>query len=344
MGDDGPETERPAEAIGTGAEAEAGPSSAAVAAAAPAAGLFRRKKAGASIRKRGGAGGEEGAKEDDGDDDGGVVRKAKAARGEPLAFTTKREERPELMVEYAGSRALQDNKDSFVTRSLETETEYDRDARAQREKVLRQATDAGEAADDGQYKGMNSYIDYRKGFRREHNVGAEKGTGSHGPLRGSQYVRVSARFDYQPDVCKDYKETGYCSYGDTCKFMHDRGDYKSGWELDKMWEEEQKRKAEALAKGWNPDADGEEEEEARREDDELPFACFICRENWEACPSPPVVTRCKHYFCEKCALKHNSKTSKCAVCGQGTQGIFNVANDILKRQKRMAAAEAAKKG
>lgn len=41
-----------------------------------------------------------------------------------------------------------------------------------------------------------------------------------------------SRFDYQPDICKDYKETGFCSYGDSCKFMHDRGDYKSGWELE----------------------------------------------------------------------------------------------------------------
>ncbi len=65
-------------------------------------------------------------------------------------------------------------------------------------------------------------------------MASEKGTGSHGPLRGNAYVRVSARFDYQPDICKDYKETGYCSYGDTCKFLHDRGDYKSGWELDKV--------------------------------------------------------------------------------------------------------------
>ena len=23
---------------------------------------------------------------------------------------------------------------------------------------------------------------------------------------------------------------------DTCKFLHDRGDYKSGWELEKEWE------------------------------------------------------------------------------------------------------------
>lgn len=47
-------------------------------------------------------------------------------------------------------------------------------------------------------------------------------------------VVVHTRFDYQPDICKDYKETGFCSYGDSCKFMHDRGDYKSGWELERV--------------------------------------------------------------------------------------------------------------
>ena len=104
--------------------------------------------------------------------------------------------------------------------------------RAQREKVLLQGD--GEIADDGTYKGMTGYVDYRKGFRREHNVGSEKGTGSHGPLRASMYARVSTRFDYQPDICKDYKETGFCSYGDACKFLHDRGDYKSGWELERV--------------------------------------------------------------------------------------------------------------
>ncbi|KAG2429293.1 hypothetical protein HXX76_011061 [Chlamydomonas incerta] len=325
--------ERPADAPPDAADAGPGPNSAAVAAAAGSAGMFRRKKGSANIRKRGGAEGS-----DDDEAGGGVVRKAKAAKSDaPLAFTTKKDDKEALMVEFAGSKALQDGKDTLATRVLETETEYDRDARARREAVLKQATGEG-GGDDGTYKGMNAYTDYRKGFRREHTVASEKGTGSHGPLRGNAYVRVTARFDYQPDVCKDYKETGYCSYGDACKFMHDRGDYKSGWELDKMWEEEQKRKAEALAKGWNPDADGEEEAEegGAREDDELPFACFICREPWEACKSPPVVTRCKHYFCEKCALKHNTKTSKCAVCGVATQGIFNVAQDVLKRQKRMA--------
>jgi RING finger protein 113A len=47
-------------------------------------------------------------------------------------------------------------------------------------------------------------------------------------------VTTAPRFDYQPDICKDYKETGFCSYGDSCKFMHDRGDYKSGWELERV--------------------------------------------------------------------------------------------------------------
>lgn len=62
----------------------------------------------------------------------------------------------------------------------------------------------------------------------------EKSGGAHGPMRATQYMRASVRMDYQPDICKDYKETGFCSYGDTCKFLHDRGDYKSGWELEKV--------------------------------------------------------------------------------------------------------------
>ena len=25
-------------------------------------------------------------------------------------------------------------------------------------------------------------------------------------------------------------------FGDSCKFLHDRGDYKQGWQLDREWE------------------------------------------------------------------------------------------------------------
>lgn len=61
-----------------------------------------------------------------------------------------------------------------------------------------------------------------------------------GPTKAPVFIRQSIRMDYQPDVCKDYKETGYCGFGDACKFVHDRSDYKSGWVLEKEWEEEEK--------------------------------------------------------------------------------------------------------
>ena len=35
---------------------------------------------------------------------------------------------------------------------------------------------------------------------------------------------------------------GNCGYGDSCKFLHDRGDYKSGWQLDREWNERGKNK------------------------------------------------------------------------------------------------------
>lgn len=33
---------------------------------------------------------------------------------------------------------------------------------------------------------------------------------------------------------------------DTCKFLHDRSDYKSGWQIDKEWEEAQRKKQQKL--------------------------------------------------------------------------------------------------
>ena len=66
--------------------------------------------------------------------------------------------------------------------------------RAIREAVLKQSAEGAEAAAaDNQYKGLKAYVDYRAGFRREQTVGSEKGTGAHGPLRGSAYVRTTAR-------------------------------------------------------------------------------------------------------------------------------------------------------
>ena len=41
--------------------------------------------------------------------------------------------------------------------------------------------------------------------------------------------------DANPMRCKDFFETGFCSFADTCIFIHDRLDYKSGAELEKEW-------------------------------------------------------------------------------------------------------------
>ena len=41
-----------------------------------------------------------------------------------------------------------------------------------------------------------------------------------------------------------------------------------------------------------------------------------------------------HYFCEGCALKQFSKSTKCFVCGANTNGVFNNANDLKVRLEK----------
>ncbi|CAF1176740.1 unnamed protein product [Rotaria sordida] len=47
-----------------------------------------------------------------------------------------------------------------------------------------------------------------------------------GPIRAPTNLHVSVHWDYQPDIC-------YCDFGDNCKFLHDRSDYKHGWQLER---------------------------------------------------------------------------------------------------------------
>ncbi|XP_053205915.1 E3 ubiquitin-protein ligase RNF113A-like [Panonychus citri] len=54
---------------------------------------------------------------------------------------------------------------------------------------------------------------------------------SKGPMKAPSNIRPTIRWDYQPDICKDFKETGFCGFGDSCIFLHDRTDYKAGWQL-----------------------------------------------------------------------------------------------------------------
>ena len=49
-------------------------------------------------------------------------------------------------------------------------------------------------------------------------------------------------YSHSMKICQQYIITtmitlriGFCGWGDNCKFLHDRGDYKSGWQLEKEW-------------------------------------------------------------------------------------------------------------
>ena len=83
------------------------------------------------------------------------------------------------------------------------------------------------------------------------------------------------------------------------------------------------------------DADTDEVDYSIPEEDELPFACFICREDFKQ----PVVTVCGHYYCGPCAMEDNKKNPKCRVCGKKTFGVFNKAVKLIKK---LAAVEKAK--
>ena len=68
-------------------------------------------------------------------------------------------------------------------------------------------------------------------------------------------------------------------YGDTCKFLHDRSDYKAGWQLDREWDEKQKAEKAKQMKMLKRAREGKdsESEAAEESSDEdgfcLPVAC-----------------------------------------------------------------------
>jgi RING finger protein 113A len=160
----------------------------------------------------------------------------------------------------------------------------------------------------------------------------------YGPVQAPSFLRATSRFDYQPDICKDYKETGFCGYGDNCKFLHDRGDYKSGWQMEREWEDKQAAKRQRLqlleeralttmgVDARSSRTDETEENYEVLDEDEFPFACHLCREGF----SDPVVTLCGHFFCRTCAVEGSKRSSRCAVCNKQTFGVFNKARKLIK--------------
>lgn len=176
--------------------------------------------------------------------------------------------------------------------------------------------------DSSVYRGQKGYALYAE--KSDASIYASKYTGSLGPVKAPSHVRTTCRFDYAYGLCKDWRIGGYCGYGDSCIFVHDRSEFKTGWELEKEWEKEQEEKRKkAIERMENIEKlekieQGQEEE---TEEEEEKKSCGICKGVVE------VVTQCKHEFCYKCCIEQYAKTPKCYVCGKDTKGIFN---DISK--------------
>ncbi|KAF2235687.1 pre-mRNA-splicing factor cwc24 [Viridothelium virens] len=177
----------------------------------------------------------------------------------------------------------------------------------------------GPTQSDGTYKGTKNYQSF---IQKNPNAPERK----MGPVKAPTNIRTITVTDYAPDVCKDYKQTGYCGFGDSCKFLHARESYAQGWQLDKEWEVNSKGKKKQKAEPEDPD-----EEMLKK----IPFACIICKQPYDH----PIVTRCNHYFCEDCAIKRYRKDPSCAACGTGTGGVFNGAKNLKKLLERKKERE-----
>lgn len=186
-----------------------------------------------------------------------------------------------ITVAYKSTRtkAIDGPSDQGATATNEVETELDRDAQAIHQRSIEINKDLEGKADDKIYRGLNNYAQYIK--KKDSVLGnASSGMVRNGPMRAPAHLRATVRWDYQPDICKDYKETGFCGFGDSCKFLHDRSDYKHGWQL------EQEHGGPSNAGGSDDDGD-DSKYEIHSDDEDLPFKCFICRESFV----DPIVTK-----------------------------------------------------
>ncbi|CAF0971187.1 unnamed protein product [Brachionus calyciflorus] len=198
--------------------------------------------------------------------------------------------------------------DMGATATYELDTEFDRDTQAVFERA-KKLNDELKTKDNDEkvYRGINNYQQF---YEKKDTAQGNASSGMarlKGPIRAPTNLRATVRWDYQPDVCKDFKETGFCGFGDSCKFMHDRSDYKHGWQLEQEWDkqhggvkerkfgqfedERKRRRREEQTEESDDDDDPNKYVIAgvhSDEDDDLPFKCLICRESFVN----PVVTKC----------------------------------------------------
>lgn len=266
------------------------------------------------------------------DETGRQIKRRRKNAGIVSASTE--EQRPqvkEAAVEEAGNAVVRpSNADNATKRSNWYEDEHDK------AHVKKADTNPATSTPDGTYKGAANYSSFiQKNPDRQTNVG---------PQKLNSNVRTITVTDFAPDVCKDYKQTGFCGFGDSCKFLHAREDYKQGWQLDRDWEVDTKGKKLAgrtVASANRNAKSAEDDQDDEKLLESIPFACIICKKSY----TNPIITKCGHYFCEACALKRYRKDPTCANCGSGTGGVFNVAkklNGLLDRKREREKQKAEK--
>ncbi|XP_068960497.1 E3 ubiquitin-protein ligase RNF113A-like [Petaurus breviceps papuanus] len=153
-----------------------------------------------------------------------------------------------------------------------------------------------------------------------HEPQPQGGPARKGPVRAPVHLRATVRWDYQPDVCKDYKETGFCGFGHSCKFLHDRSDYKHGWQLER--EDRGGPDGAPDAAAYEVSADGERGRASS--------FCPVCRGPFRS----PVAAPCGHCLCRACALSHFRTSPRCCVCERPTHGVFNPARGLGTQPER----------
>lgn len=65
---------------------------------------------------------------------------------------------------------------------------------------------------DGTYKGAAGYKTIQKN--------PDAPSRAVGPVKAPTNIRTITVTDFAPDVCKDYKQTGFCGFGDSCKVSY----------------------------------------------------------------------------------------------------------------------------
>ncbi|NWQ81472.1 R113A protein, partial [Columbina picui] len=239
----------------------------------------------------------------------------------------------EIGVTYKSTRSAKPvgPEDMGATAVYELDTEKEKDAQAIFERSQKIQEELRGKEDDKIYRGINNYQKYVK--PKDTSMGnASSGMVRKGPIRAPEHLRATVRWDYQPDICKDYKETGFCGFGAEIQ-SHLLCSLHIEYFMLHTWAG---LAASALAPVWLTLSSADDENyEVSSDEEDMPFKCFICRSSFKN----PVVTKCRHYFCETCALQHYRKSQRCYVCDKQTNGVFNPAKELMAKLEKHKAEE-----